>query len=167
MYELKRRCGGDIAYGRRSSRPDGLQRIIISRSYNFLMRWVFGLNSKDVNGPPKIVSRKVLEAMQLKSEDQFMECEMMLKAQRMGLTMCSMDVQFHQRQGGVSSIRWTDCLDFVRNLTVATVSYNDPWGLHRIPKSDRKAVWLYYPDGVAPEPMQVSSLNLQGVADAK
>ncbi len=168
LYELKRQCGGDIAYGRRTSRPDGLKRAVISKSYNLLMRWVFGLNSKDVNGPPKIISRKVLEAMQLNSTDQFLECEMMLKAQRMGLTMCSLDVQFHQRQGGQSSISWRDCWDYLRNLTVITFSHDDPWGLHRIPKSLRKAVWAHYPDGLASGAARpAGALELQSAVDVK
>ena len=37
---------------------------MISRFYNLVMRWVFGLDSKDMNGPPKILSREVLERMQ-------------------------------------------------------------------------------------------------------
>lgn len=150
LYELKRQCGGDIAYGRRTSRPDGWKRAVISSCYNLVMRWVFGLNSKDVNGPPKIISRKVLDAMHLKSEDQFLECEMMLKAERMGLTMCSLDVSFHERQGGSSSVGWRDCWGYLRNLTIITLFYNDPWGLHQIPKSPRKATWIHRPEGVEP-----------------
>jgi len=75
----------------------------------------------------------------------------------MGLTMCSMDVQFHKRRGGRSNIRPRDCWDFVRNLAVVIVSHNDPWGMHRIPKSKRKAVWLHYPDGIE----QAASLSLR------
>jgi glycosyltransferase involved in cell wall biosynthesis len=149
LYELKRHCRGDIAYGRRTSRPDGWKRALISTCYNFVMRWVFGLASKDVNGPPKIISRSVLEAMQLKSEDQFVECEMMLKAQRMGLRICSVDVQFHKRSGGTSTINWRDCLDFMRNLTIISFWLDDPWGFHEIPKSKRAAVWMHYPNGLA------------------
>lgn len=149
LYELKHHCNGDIAYGRRTSRPDGWKRALISGCYNLLMRWVFGLASKDVNGPPKIISRSVLEAMRLKSEDQFLECEMMLKAERMGLTMCSLDVQFHKRHGGSSSIRWGDCLGYLRDLTRITFLENDPWGFHRIPKAKQAAVWMHYPKGLA------------------
>jgi glycosyltransferase involved in cell wall biosynthesis len=166
LYELKRQCRGDIAYGRRTSRPDGLKRAFISKSYNLLMRWVFGLRSKDVNGPPKIISRSVLQAMQLKSEDQFVECEMMLKAERMGLTMCSLDVQFHKRHGGTSTISWRDCRDYLRNLVVITFSQNDPWGLHKIPKSERQAAWIHYPDGLASAAEENQpSINLHGAAD--
>jgi len=150
MYEFKRQCGGDIAYGRRVSRPDGIARKLISRSYNLLMRWVFGLQSKDVNGPPKVISRKVLEAMELKSTDQFLECEMMLKAERMGLTMCSIDVEFHAREGGESSIGWRDCRDYLRNLLIVLVSRNDPWGIHRIQKAAQKAKWIHRGDGADP-----------------
>jgi glycosyltransferase involved in cell wall biosynthesis len=150
MYEFKRQCSGDIAYGRRIRRPDGPVRAMISRSYNLLMRWVFGLQSKDVNGPPKIISRTVLEAMQLKSTDQFLECEMMLKAQRMGLTMCSIDVEFHAREGGESSIGWRDCRDYLRNLLTVLVSRNDPWGIHQIPESVQKAAWIHQGDVADP-----------------
>jgi hypothetical protein len=147
MYEFKRQCGADIAYGRRTSRPDGFMRALISRSYNFLMRWVFGLQSKDVNGPPKIISRKVLQAMDLKSTDQFLECEMMLKAERMGLTICSINVEFHAREGGESSIGWRDCRDYLRNLLTVLVSPNDYWGIHRITKSARKTKWIHQAGG--------------------
>ena len=147
MYEFKRFCGADIAYGRRTSRPDGFMRWLISRSYNLLMRWVFGLASKDVNGPPKIVSRRALEIMQLKSTDQFLECEMMLKAQRMGLTICSIDVEFHVREAGESSVGWRDCRDYLVNLFTVLVSKNDPWGIHAIPKASHAPRWIHKADG--------------------
>ena len=149
MFEVKRRCAADIAYGRRSRRPDGPARAFISFTYNLLMRLVFGLESKDVNGPPKIVSRKVLQAMQLKSTDQFLECEMMLKAQRMGLTICSIDVQFHSRQGGESSIGWRDCRDYLRNLATVLMTRNDPWGVNKIPVAARKPVWIHDAEGTS------------------
>ena len=147
MHEFKRQCGADIAYGRRTSRPDGFTRATISRFYNFLMRWVFGLQSKDVNGPPKVISRQVLEAMQLRSTDQFLECEMMLKAERMGLTMCSIDVQFHSREGGKSSIGWRDCWDYVRNLITVLITRDDPWGIGRVPKAAHGATWIHQAAG--------------------
>lgn len=163
MYEFKRQCGADIAYGRRTSRPDGFTRALISKSYNLLMRWVFGLQSKDVNGPPKVISRTALEAMQLKSTDQFLECEMMLKAERMGLTMCSIDVQFHAREGGESSVGWRDCRDYLRNLLVVLVSRNDPWGIHRIPNLKQKAKWIHQNAGAEPQACATKALSSQDV----
>ncbi len=161
MYEFKRFCGADIAYGRRTSRPDGFVRKFISRSYNLLMRWVFGLASEDVNGPPKIVSRRVLETMRLKSTNQFLECEMMLKAQRMGLTMCSIDVEFHARETGKSSVGWRDCRDYLVNLLTVLVSKNDPWGIHAIPKASREPRWIHKADGAV---TGISTLALPGDA---
>jgi hypothetical protein len=159
MYEFKRECAADIAYGRRTSRPDGFTRALISRSYNLLMRWVFGLESKDINGPPKIISRRVLEAMQLKSTDQFLECEMMLKAQRMGLTICSIDVEFHARESGESSIGWRDCRDYVRNLLIILVSRDDFWGINRIANSACKAKWINEPAGMRANPAALPSID--------
>jgi glycosyltransferase involved in cell wall biosynthesis len=147
MYHFKRICGADIAYGRRTGRPDGLARKLISKSYNFLMRNVFGVASKDVNGPPKIISRSLLESMSLKSADHFLECEMMLKAQRMGVTICSIDVEFHAREAGESSVGWRDCLGYLLNLLTVLISRNDPWGVHAIPKSTRETRWIHQADG--------------------
>jgi hypothetical protein len=165
LYELKRYCGADIAYGRRNRRPDGFMRALISRSYNLLMRFVFGLPSKDVNGLPKVLSRDVLHAMQLRSADQFLECEMMLKAQRMGLTICSLDVSFHKREGGESSITWRDCRDYLRNLAEVLWSKHDRCGVNSIPKSSHKAIWQHFPSGVPTELTQRSALSLRNVVE--
>jgi hypothetical protein len=167
LYELKRYCGADIAYGRRTRRPDGFTRALISRSYNTLMRWVFGLPSKDVNGLPKVLSRDVLHAMQLKSTNQFLECEMMLKAERMGLTICSLNVNFHKREGGESSITWRDCRDYLRNLAEILLSENDRCGVNRIPKSSHRAIWQHYPNGVPSASEPQSSLSLRNAVEVE
>jgi hypothetical protein len=85
--------------------------------------------------------------MSLKSTDQFLECEMMLKAQRMGITICSIDVEFHAREAGESSVGWRDCLDYLLNLFTVLISRNDPWGVHAISKSTRETKWIHQPDG--------------------
>jgi hypothetical protein len=90
--------------------------------------------------------------MQLKSADQFLDCEMMLKAERMGLTICSIDVEFHKREAGESSIGWRDCWDYVRNLVTILVSRNDPWGIHRIPNASQKAQWVHQATVANPDP---------------
>ena len=69
-----------------------------------------------------IVTRSASSAVLLKQCCRACRSEMMLKAERMGLAMCSIDVQFHQRQGGGSSISWRDCLDYVRNLCIVVFS---------------------------------------------
>ncbi|HLJ48819.1 MAG TPA: glycosyltransferase family 2 protein [Bryobacteraceae bacterium] len=148
MYELMLATGADLAYGRRTSRPDGRKRAVISFAYNLLVRLLFGIRSQDMNGLPKILTERALSGMQLQSEDHFLECEMMLKAQKMGLAMCSVDVEFRKRKGGRSSVNWKDCVDYLEHLACIRLGINDQWGMRDVPRLSRRARWVHCPNGV-------------------
>ena len=145
LLQSMQSCCADLDYGKRIERPDGPVRAEISSSYKLLMRVIFGLQSKDINGLPKILTRTVLQAMQLRSDDHFLECEMMLKAQRLGLRICSTGVQFHARRDGRSSIRWQDCLTYLRNLSMIRLGLHARWGMADVPQSTKSAEWLHFP----------------------
>jgi len=159
MFELMTAVGADAAYGRRIERPDGPARATVSRIYLAIMRLLFGMRSKDMNGLPKILTSRVLEAMQLRSTDQFLECEMMLKAQRMGLRVCSVDVLFHKRRGGSSSVGWADCVDYLRHLFLIRLGLDRRLGIGNVPRFSPRAGWIHCPNGVAdlPQPARRNS----------
>ncbi len=152
MYELMLASGADLAYGHRTSRPDGKKRALISFGYNLLVRFFFGMRSQDMNGLPKILTQRTLAGMQLQSEDHFLECEMMLKAQRMGLTMCSVDVEFRKRRGGRSSVNWSDCVAYLKHLASIRFGISDEWGIKKVPRLAKRARWVHCPTGVADLP---------------
>lgn len=149
MFELMTAVRADLAYGRRTERPDGQSRAIVSGLYQVIMRVLFGMRSKDMNGLPKILTTQALEAMQLRSADQFLECEMMLKAQRMGLRICSVDVLFHKRRGGSSSVGWSDCVDYLRHLFLIRLGLDRRLGIGKVSRFSPRAEWLHCPNGVA------------------
>ena len=62
-----------------------LIRIIMSKTYNFLVQLFFGLNIRDINGALKIYKRKVLEVIKPKSNSPFIHPEIFAEAVKMGL----------------------------------------------------------------------------------
>jgi glycosyltransferase involved in cell wall biosynthesis len=134
LLELMRREGADIAHGLRRSRPDGWIRLAVSKTYNALLWLLFRVPFGDMNGPPKLLRREALAALQLCSDDHFLECEMMLKARRLGLRVATEPVDFLPRTGGISNIRMKDCLAFLHHLMVIRFTSNDPWNVNAVTK---------------------------------
>jgi glycosyltransferase involved in cell wall biosynthesis len=147
MFRTLRDTGSELAYGKRRTRPDGAHRAVISAIYRTIMRIAFGLASQDMNGLPKIVERKALHEMQIVSDDHFLECEMMLKAARMGLRVCALDVDFFSRGGGKSSIGFSDVWAYVDHLVRVGTGVGDLWKVKRVPRRRPRAEWLYFPNG--------------------
>lgn len=102
---------------RRRFRMDGLRRKIISISYNGLANLMFGgLHSIDINGNPKIMPREYLQRMQLRSEDWFLDPEVMIKAKRLGLPVYEFNVLGQMRAEGFSHVRTSTLWEFLKNL---------------------------------------------------
>ena len=147
LFELMRRTHSEMAYGKRRSRPDGWHRAVISTIYRGLMRVAFGIESRDMNGLPKILDKQALDAMRIVSDDHFLECEMVLKASRMGLRICAMDVNFYARGAGRSSVGWSEIRDYLEHLCRVGLGVGDRWNVKRVPRWRPVPEWLYYPDG--------------------
>ncbi len=147
MFQLLRETGSEMAYGKRRTRPDGAHRAVVSTIYRALMRLAFGIDSQDMNGLPKILHHKALQEMRLVSDDHFFECEMVLKAARMGLRVCAMDVNFYARGAGKSSVGAKEILAYVEHLARVGSGIGDKWGVRRVPQWRQRAEWLYFPDG--------------------
>jgi len=84
IYALLRDGDYEVMKGRRTIRHDGLYRRTISFGYNAIFRLMFrtwGL--WDINGKPKAVTRRALEAMCLRSDDWFIDAEIVIQARRL------------------------------------------------------------------------------------
>jgi glycosyltransferase involved in cell wall biosynthesis len=102
---------------RRRFRMDGLRRKIISIIYNGFANLIFGgLHSIDINGNPKILPREYLQKMQLRSEDWFLDPEVMIKAKRLGLPVYEFNVLGQMRAEGLSHVRGSTLWEFLKNL---------------------------------------------------
>jgi glycosyltransferase involved in cell wall biosynthesis len=83
---------------------EGPKRIVYSFVYNMLIRALFDINIKDVNFSFKVMHRRVLEAMELKSLGSFIDAELVVKAIRRGFRVFQMGVDYFPRTRGVSTL---------------------------------------------------------------
>lgn len=95
----------DVVCGFRTARQDRLYRRLLSRGFNVLVRAVFGIQARDVNCGFKLVRRETLDRLQLESKQTFINAELYLKAQALGLHIVEVEVHHRQRSCGRSSIR--------------------------------------------------------------
>ncbi|HJN74352.1 MAG TPA: glycosyltransferase family 2 protein [Myxococcota bacterium] len=108
--------GCDLAKARRTVRLDGAQRRAVTRVYNAVMALGFGLDTSDVNGCPKLMTREAFEALQLRSKDWFLDPECMLGAKKLGLRVAEVEAVMRPRFGGASKVRGETITEFLRHL---------------------------------------------------
>ncbi len=117
IYRLLKESGADVIKGRRVRREDGAYRRIISFGYNllFLLKfrtWGFW----DINGKPKALTRAAYEQLDLKSDDWFIDAEIVLQARDRKLSIREMPVVFHENEERASFVRVTAIVEFLRNM---------------------------------------------------
>ena len=118
----------DLVKARRIHRADGNQRKLQSLVYNWLFRLGFGVTCADINAMPKLMRREVYERFALESTDWFFDAELMVKAHYAGLRIQEVPIEYLERVGGVSAVRWYAPLQFL-------------WNLLRVHVSGRCAAW--------------------------
>lgn len=124
---VKTTNGNVLGKVRRRFRMDGLWRKVVSVSYNLIVRALWPrLGSIDVNGSPKILPRDVINAMDLKSKNWFLDPEIVIKAHYMGLRVLEFNVFARMRGNGLSHVRVMTCWEFLRNLMIFRFSPEMP-----------------------------------------
>ncbi len=83
---------------------EGGKRIAYSFVYNALIRALFDVHVKDVNFSFKVVHRRVLEAIELKSQGSFIDAELVVKAINKGFKVFQMGVDYFPRTRGISTL---------------------------------------------------------------
>ncbi len=125
--------GAQIGKGCRIVRNDGWIRRIITLIYNRFVWLLFRLPTKDVNSNPKLMTASAYRAIQPRSYDWFIDPEILLKARRLGLRFCEVEIVSPGRKQGRSKIGIIPvCMVFVLNLLKARFLKNDPWGINSL-----------------------------------
>ena len=93
----------DVLTGYRIGRAEGMFREIQSRSYNALLRLVFGLKVRDVNFAFKLFRRDIVSRPP-RSEGSFIDAELLLEATRRGYKIQERGFQYLMRTAGVSTL---------------------------------------------------------------
>lgn len=108
----------DLVKTYRVVRADGLYRRLLSEGYNMFFKLLFpayrGLH--DVNSKPKIVTRDAWRRLELRSDDWFIDAEIILRALALGLEIREIPTEFRPLEDRPSFVRPGTVLEFVRHL---------------------------------------------------
>jgi glycosyltransferase involved in cell wall biosynthesis len=117
MYDLLRETGADLGKGRRKNRADSFYRRVISVVYNLLFRLLFQTwNLWDINGKPKGMTRDAYGRIRLRSDDWFIDAEMVLEAKRAGMKIVELPVIFLENPTRSSFVRIPAIWEFGRHM---------------------------------------------------
>ena len=97
--------GADMIAAYRHDRTmEGTRRAIYTVIYNWLIGVLFGWPHRDINFSFKLMKRKVLEAIELKSEGSLIDAELVVKAKNAGFAIQQMGIDYFPRIRGTSNL---------------------------------------------------------------
>jgi glycosyltransferase involved in cell wall biosynthesis len=117
VYNLMVDNGCDLAKTVRIKRSDGFYRMFISRVYNIIFKCMFpGINARDMNSKPKIMTRELYQKLNLESNGWFIDAEIMIKARRLNAEIGEIKTTFHSIYSRPSFVKPLAILEFLANL---------------------------------------------------
>jgi len=117
MHRQMQRTGAEVMKGRRVARFDGYYRHFVSIVFNALFVCLFRTRGLwDINGKPKGLTRRAYERMDLRSDDWFIDAEIVLAARKLGLTVHELPVVFRVNVHRRSFVRIAAIGEFLRNM---------------------------------------------------
>jgi glycosyltransferase involved in cell wall biosynthesis len=95
----------DIVSAYRHDRTgEGAKRAVYSHVYNSMVKVALGMRMRDVNFAFKLIRRRVLDHLELKSDGSFIDVELLAKSQRMGFHIIQFGVDYFPRARGTSTL---------------------------------------------------------------
>ena len=117
MYREMKTTGAEVMKGRRIARFDGPYRRVVSVVYNALFMILFRTRGLwDINGKPKGLTRHAYEQLDLRSDDWFIDAEIMIRARCLGLRVAEMPVVFRRNDERASFVRVSAIWEFLANM---------------------------------------------------
>lgn len=118
VYQKIKNENYDLVKTVRTIRGDGFWRKFVSSTFNGLFRLLFPLvRAKDINSKPKVFTRAAYERFDLRSDDWFIDAEIMIQAGHLELKVGEVPTYFRalERKSG-SFINLFTFLEFLKNL---------------------------------------------------
>lgn len=118
LYKKMREEGNELGMAVRAVRNEIILRKVQTAIYYALFQVMFRTQYKDINGTPRLMTRRGAELLQLQSRDWFLEPEFVIKSMRLKLPISVIDTVWESRRTGISRGRpWTG-LEFLKNMIV-------------------------------------------------
>lgn len=125
VYEKIKEEGLDLVKTYRVVRYDGIARRFISASYNMIFNMLFpGAYVKDVNSKPKIFRKQAYDRLALRSDDWFLDAEMIIQAKKLKLKIGEVPTEFYKNKYRKSFVRFDTIFEFIKNLIRAKFGGN-------------------------------------------
>lgn len=117
-FDTIRREDCDLVKSFRQSRCDGPYRRAITFVYNHLFHAIFPVSRvcRDINSKPKILTRAAYQKMTLRSDDWFIDAEIILSALEFGLRIREIPITFQALHHRPSFTTPATILEFLRNM---------------------------------------------------
>ena len=97
--------GSDIVLGTRIDRSaESILRVIVSCVYNWLIRFLFGLKTRDINFAFKLMKRRVVECLDLTANGGFIDAEIVIQAVYLGFAVELIPLAYQSRKDSASRL---------------------------------------------------------------
>ncbi len=94
--------GADIVNGYKLTRNDSWMRVVIGRAYHYFVKFLFGIHIRDVDCDFRLIPKRVLDEIELKSVSGAICLELVKKIQDAGYVFAEIPVNHYSRKYGVS-----------------------------------------------------------------
>lgn len=109
--------GVDIVNGYKIKRSDPWYRVVIGRTYHFLMKLAFGIKIRDVDCDFRLMRKEIFEKVNLQSNSGVICVEMVKKIQNAGFKFAEVPVHHYHRTYGTSQVfNLRRMVQIIRNL---------------------------------------------------
>lgn len=97
-------------------KQEGPTRVLVSFVFNLLFKCILRVRSRDINASPKVLTRAFYESARLESEDWFIDAEIMIKAEHMGIPIGALPIEYLPRLKGKSTASLRTVFEFLTNM---------------------------------------------------
>ncbi len=106
----------DLCKGYRKNRGYNLYRRFESKVYNILAYIILGYSLGDINGYPKIMTRRCYNIVNPNDEDEFFDGELLMRAIHAKMRIGRVDLHFRERPAGKSKLHFLIGLTILKTM---------------------------------------------------